>query len=299
MRKPIERICVIQNPVAGWRSEHEVNKLLQLLESKKTILTITKTECTGHAELLAQEACQEGVDLIVVIGGDGTISEVVNGMIHFQNGERRPMPALAIYPSGTTNLVAMELGISKEPDRFIETLFSGQHRTIWPAKVNDKYFIAVVGVGFDAHIVGGVTSRHKEIFSKLAYLFQTFLLVFHGWNQKYKIQIDQSSYYAASAIIINSRYYGGKYSLIPQASLTSPDIYVCLFQRCRRRDLLSYLLYFLNGKLHKHKDIKIVSGNTVKLEGLGEPKIQIDGDAISDNLPIKISRGNTSLNIIA
>lgn len=298
MRKPIERICVIQNPVAGWRSEQNVAKLLQILKAKQVVLTIQITEYSGHAEILAQEACSHGADVIIAIGGDGTLNEVVNGMIQCQYIESENRPALAIYPSGTANLVALELEICKDPQQFIDNLFLRRSRTIWPAKVGNKYFIAVVGIGFDAHIVSGVSSKHKKYFSKLAYLFQTFLLVLRGWNRKYRIHIDHKCHYAASAIIINSRYYGGKYSLIPQAALTNPDIYVCLFQQSRRRDLLSYLLYLLNGKLHTHKGVSIISGNTVRIDGTGEPRMQIDGDSISGVLPIQISKGNHFLEII-
>lgn len=288
------KIWVIRNPVAGKNSRRLVAKMLDML-TKKVQLIIRDTCYAGHAQQLTSEACREGADLLIAAGGDGTINEIVNSLILYKQ-EHHTCPVLAIFPSGTVNLVANELEISRNPQTFVDLILANKRCDIWPAKVNDQYFIANVGVGFDGYIVSKVTQHFKKKFSKLAYVYQSLRLIRKDWRQYYEVTVDEACYTACAAIVVNSRYYAGPYSITPQVRLTKPQLYVCLFESGIRWDIFSYFWWLLRDDLHKHPHVKILSSNNIHITGTAQ-YVQIDGDP-TGSLPLTITPGDTPLTVL-
>ncbi|MCE5284326.1 MAG: diacylglycerol kinase family lipid kinase [Pelosinus sp.] len=289
-------VWLIRNPVAGWNSNRLVDEMLKLLNEKGLNPVIQNTNAAGHAEELAAEACREKVDLLIVAGGDGTLNEVVNGLATCQK-EGCPLPLLAIFPSGTVNLVAKELDIPSNPENYVDLLFKGNIKTIWPASINERYFIATVGIGFDAYIVGKINLEAKKIFSKLAYMFQTFHLLTTKWTQRYQVQIDGDPHSAVSVIVTNSYYYANHYSITPIARLTEPLFYVCLFEKSSNWDIFTYLISLVLGQLHRHKHVKIIPGKEVRIKAV-QQQVQIDGD-ISALSCLTIKAGDVPIEVIS
>ena len=129
---------VIQNALA---SEHE--------------LEVVETHRRGHATRFAQGAASRGVDVVIALGGDGTVNEVANGLVRSQT-------ALGVLPGGSTNVFARQLGFDNEPvaatDQLLAGLRSGTARRIGLGNVNGRYFCFHVGMGFDAAVVAKVES---------------------------------------------------------------------------------------------------------------------------------------------
>ena len=122
-------IWVIYNEQAGWHKRKKVEAVIAALEKKKIPLRLCRTTYAGHAELWAAEACRQGVELLVVAGGDGTLNEAINGIYKEAAGT---WPLLAVYPSGTINLIAEELAVPKGPQEFVEMLWMRQTVWVWP-----------------------------------------------------------------------------------------------------------------------------------------------------------------------
>lgn len=290
-------IWVIRNPVAGWYSKYRVEKMLSILRKKNIKIDLHDTCYAGHAEKLAYEACNSKADLILVCGGDGTLNEVVNGVMTFHGQVSDNIPIIAIFPSGTTNLVASEFNIPKNPQHFIEILFQYNHDTIWPAKINNRYFLSVVGIGFDSEIVSKITRKLKSRYSKLSYIYETCSLLSRGWQKQYEILIDNIYYSASSILILNGKYYAGKYNMF-KSRLTTPILYICLFKSGRKRDILAYIFYLLLNKLEKHDKVAFVPAKNVKLIDPNSSYVQVDGDSIQGS-PLIISCGQIPIRIIA
>lgn len=286
---------VIRNPVAGKNSRQRVEKMLDIL-TKKIQPVIRDTCYSGHAKQLALEACEANVDLLIVAGGDGTINEIINSLITYKQ-EYQSCPVLAIFPSGTVNLVANELQISRDPAVFVDIILANKQQDIWPAKINAHYFIANIGVGFDGYIVSKVTQHFKKKFSKLAYVYQSLMLISKNWRQYYEVNVDGTAYNACAAIVVNSRYYAGPYSITPLVRLTKPQLYICLFESGIRWDIFSYFWWLVKGDLHRHPHVKILSGNEIYITGTAQ-YIQIDGDT-AGSLPLRICPGDTPLKVLA
>lgn len=290
-------IYIICNPTAGWTSSRRVSKMLDLLLSMGLRREVLYTRYPGHAFQLAIDACQGRADLLIVAGGDGTLNEVVNGLLAFRREPGGAIPTIAVFPAGTANLVAAEMNMPYSPDEFIDTILANEWKTIWPVKMNQRYFLSVAGVGFDAYIVGKVPSSIKRKFSKLVYLYHTVGLLINNWQRQYEVEIDGITHAAVSVIVMNGRYYANCYDITPAARLTDPRLHVCIFKRSSRWLIFTYLIWLCFNSLSRHKHVEIHSGKRVCIKGPSEA-VQVDGD-LTELLPIQISAGDIPINVIS
>lgn len=126
-------------------------------------LEIVETANRGHAAALACRAMRDRTDVVVALGGDGTVNEVVNGLL--TDGVHDTVPALGIVPAGSTNVFARALGLPNDrieaTGALLDGLRTGSRRAVSLGMVDDRWFVFAAGVGFDAAVVGGV-ERHRR-----------------------------------------------------------------------------------------------------------------------------------------
>ncbi|OKI68844.1 diacylglycerol/lipid kinase family protein [Micromonospora sp. CB01531] len=166
------RAVLVVNPKATTTSERSRDVLVRALRSEVD-LSVRYTRRRGHAVDLAREAAEEGVDLVVTLGGDGTVNEVVNGLMSaepptFRTGDTSAerLPALATVPGGSTNVFARALGLPREwPDgtsMILEGLRLGRSRTIGLGRADDRYFTFCAGFGIDAAVIHRVERARRQ-----------------------------------------------------------------------------------------------------------------------------------------
>lgn len=148
------RALLVVNPKATTTSERGRDVLVRALRTEFD-LTVQHTKRRGHGTALAREAAETGADVVVTLGGDGTVNEVVNGLMAAPSLAERP--ALAVVPGGSTNVFARALGLPKGwaegTSVILEALLSGRHRTIGLGRADDRYFTFCAGLGLDASVV--------------------------------------------------------------------------------------------------------------------------------------------------
>jgi diacylglycerol kinase family enzyme len=168
------RALVVVNPAATATTAKTRDVLLRALGSElKTDLA--ETTHRGHARELGARAVEDGVDVVVALGGDGTVNEVVNGLL--ADGPSADLPALAVVPGGSTNVFSRALGRSRNPveatAEIIESLRAGRLRTVglgragarrpgsgeWTAP---RWFVFAAGLGFDAEVIERVELRRAQ-----------------------------------------------------------------------------------------------------------------------------------------
>ncbi|GLY03504.1 MULTISPECIES: diacylglycerol kinase family protein [Actinoplanes] len=160
------RALLVVNPRATTTSERSRDVLVRALRSAVD-LTVRYTERRGHATQLAREAAESGVDVLVTLGGDGTVNEAVNGLLTAPpplTGEVGPpafrLPALAVVPGGSTNVFARALGMPSDwvdgTSVILDGLRDGRHRVIGLGRADDRYFTFTAGLGLDAAVIRGV-----------------------------------------------------------------------------------------------------------------------------------------------
>ena len=280
-------IVLIFNPTAKNASGRKIAKASHFLRSRGYKAEILFTEQKGHAESLAREAVKESPSLIIAAGGDGTFNEIVNGIA----GSEIPM---AILPLGTTNVLAKELGLPETVNDAMEVAVRGIPKTVSIGKISitchsslvrtladsprrvTRYFLLMAGIGFDGEAVFRINETLKKISGKGAYIFSGFktLSVFNP--DKLILDMDGKTYTGYSVIISKVAKYGGNFKITPDARLTDPFFYVCLFKGKRRLDILRYVTGIVAGKHLGFRDVEYVRAKNINVEG--DAHIQIDGD---------------------
>src|SRR5205814_6081853 len=152
---PAMRALLLVNPKATTTTERGRDVLVRALRSEVD-LAVAYTRRRGHATALARDAARDGLDLVVTLGGDGTVNEAVNGLM--AEGEyAEDRPALAVVPGGSTNVFARALGLpgdwAEGTGVILEALREGRTRTIGLGRADDRYFTFCAGVGLDAEVV--------------------------------------------------------------------------------------------------------------------------------------------------
>jgi diacylglycerol kinase family enzyme len=149
---------LVVNPKATATSERHRDILTRALGSDLKV-DLAQTTHRGHATEYGAQAAEAGIELVVVLGGDGTINEVVNGLLGSGpwQGQATDAPALAIVPGGSTNVFSRALGIARDPvvatSELLEALRAGRSRRIGLGRVDDRWFTFTAGLGLDADAV--------------------------------------------------------------------------------------------------------------------------------------------------
>ncbi|MFC7527775.1 diacylglycerol/lipid kinase family protein [Actinoplanes sp. GCM10030250] len=154
------RALLVVNPRATTTSERSRDVLVRALRSAVD-LEMRYTERRGHATKLARDAAENGVDLVVTLGGDGTVNEAVNGLMtastaltELSGPSAYRLPALAVVPGGSTNVFARALGMPRDwvdgTSVILDGIRDGRHRVIGLGRADDRYFTFTAGLGWDA-----------------------------------------------------------------------------------------------------------------------------------------------------
>ena len=156
------RALLIVNPAATSTTE-ATREVITAALAGDFKLDVTTTTHRGHARELAAEAAAEQLDAVVVLGGDGTVNEVVNGLL--RAGPAPEVPSLAVVPGGSTNVLARSLGLPRDPVDATATLLdaarTGRRRSISLGRADERWFTFCAGLGFDAGVVARV-ERHRD-----------------------------------------------------------------------------------------------------------------------------------------
>lgn len=154
------RALLIINPAATSSRTFGRDELIRRLRGELD-LTVEHTRRRGHAEQLSRQAVADGLELVIAVGGDGTVHEVVNGLLADEGPPAGP--ALGLIPGGNANVFARALGVPDDPGRatarLLEAVRSGARRPVGLGRADERWFIFSAGVGLDAEVVREVERR--------------------------------------------------------------------------------------------------------------------------------------------
>ncbi len=170
------RALLVVNPAATTTSARTRDVLIHALASEMKLEAVT-TEYRGHGRDLGRQAAEsDDIDLVVALGGDGTVNEVVNGLLH-AGPDPEHLPGLAVVPGGSTNVFARALGLPNQPveatGALLDALREGRERTVGlgltsgtpgteDEAVPGRWFTFNAGLGFDAGVVGRVEQQRER-----------------------------------------------------------------------------------------------------------------------------------------
>ena len=290
-------VILIGNPAARGASSGKIRTASDFLKQRGFDTLTLLTEKSGDATRLAAEAVRSAPHAIIAAGGDGTINEVINGIATSE------VP-LAILPLGTTNVLAKELGVPETVTGALEVAVSRASRSISLGMIElgidsdsprRRYFCLMAGIGFDGQAVHDFDTGLKKKSGKTAYVLSGIKNLLHYAPNRLFYTIDGKEYAGYASITGKASRYGGNFRITPDASLTEPSLYTCIFQGNRRSDLLRYVYRAVTGGLSSEKDVIYLKSASVEV--LGTAHVQIDGDYLGVT-PARITVVKDALKII-
>ncbi len=268
-------MVIVFNPVAGRRRALLLWRVLDVLVEHGIRLDVVRTTARGDAERIAREACLAGESLVVAAGGDGTISEVANGVLGTGS-------ALGVIPLGTANVLAHEIGLSFSPRAIATALAFRRTRPLWPGVATtpdgQRLFVQMLGAGFDAEVVHRLWTPLKAACGRGAYVMQAAREAIRYEFPPIRVHIEGSAMEAASLIVSNGRLYGGPYTLAPRASPHTPGFWVTLFECSGPLRALGYGAMLPLQALARSPGVRQLPARWVEIRGNRPVPVQTDGD---------------------
>lgn len=278
------RVKVILNPLADLGHGLHSKKIIIAEGEKWGGLDLAVTAYAGHAYELAHEAVLEGYDAIIAAGGDGTVHEVINGMLR----DGRSQAKFGTIPIGTGNDFAYAMNISKEIPQAIETIFRDQVRPVDLAKVVDdrgleKLCANNLGIGFDANVVirvGSITRLHG--FAKYFWgVLKTLALDFRPFH--FKMRFDDEQLVEDGLFIafgLGGRH-GGGFMLTPDALNDDDRIDTCTVHTMSRIKALRFLNSAVQGTHTTNPLVTMRQNKEIEIACKDPLPIHIDGEVFS------------------
>lgn len=274
------RTCVIFNPTAkGNKARH----FRHHLDEFAVDCTLKLTKSVGDARKLATEAVEEGFEVIVAAGGDGTLNEVLNGIVDAPKGFERAR--LGVLPLGTVNVFAREVQIPLKMKRAWDTILNGRETLIDLGVVDyqengvpaRRYFAQLAGAGLDARAIELVDWRLKKRIGPLAYVVAGLQALMEGQT---KITVTNGKTEGAGELVLigNGSLYGGEFRIFPPADMRDGLLEACVFSkvnwltlfRCAPRLLLKGTLPRAATANYQTESLTLTSASKVPFEVDGE-----------------------------
>jgi diacylglycerol kinase (ATP) len=266
---------LIANPTSGsyLANAHHLKETISFLQEHGWKAELRLTQVAGDAGKLAREAVIQGIDIVVAVGGDGTINEIIQELAGSET-------ALGVLPSGTVNVWAREVGIPLDLAEARELLLTGQIRRIDLGQVNERYFLLMVGIGVDGEVAHAVEKKPAKRFGVIGYLIVAFWLGVRYPAFRVILQLGDRTVKinALQVIIGNTQLYGGAIKYTWQARCDDGLLDICVVRKQSLLGRFAILFDFLLGRKERGQWVHYETEKTIKLHTKKPVAIQVDGD---------------------
>jgi YegS/Rv2252/BmrU family lipid kinase len=270
------KIMFIINPISGvYKKKNVPEKIARYIDYVQFDYTIRSTQYAGHASLIAQQAVEEGYDICVAVGGDGSINEVAQSLAGTKT-------ALGVIPYGSGNGFATHLKIpARDVEGALHVLNTGKKVKIDLVKSNLRYFVSNAGFGIDSsvarrfhhHAIRGLASYAWAMFKELLFYFQPFPA---------KVEIDDTiierDFFLFTAF--NANQYGYDYAVFPFTSMKDGVMDVIVMNRFPLWKLLWIVACLMMKRADLIKEAEQYRAKKIKIHGNKKMCYQFDGDSM-------------------
>lgn len=274
------KVFFVVNPTAG--KGHAIRKVPEIKAAMEHMddieYDLRYTEKPGHASDIARTAAGEGYDIVFAVGGDGTVNEVVNGLVNTD-------AALAVLPCGSGNDFARSVEIKGDTGEIIRKVIGGTRKKIDVGRIDGRYFINIASAGFDAEVVLATQKAKKFLLSgSPAYITGLISTIFTYKPRKVKINlhneiIDDRIILMAVA---NGKYYGGGMKAAPDAILDDGYFDVCIIRSMPKLKMLFLFPQFMKGRHKKFREVSFHRSDSVKIECENVLAVNVDGEVYTE-----------------
>lgn len=279
----MHKTCLIFNPTAGGARRR---KLFDELKARARDVAFVATQAPADGVRLASQLARDGFDTFIAAGGDGSINEVLDGIItHLVEPQRQLR--LGVLPLGTANVFARELGIPLDCRKAWEVIERGHTRRVDLGSVcyqesqfpRSRYFIQLAGIGFDARAVELVDLKRKRYLGPLEYVWAG-LKVALGPAPRLVVEANGERHQGVFVAVGNGRFYGGPFTLFPRAELDDEKLNVCVFQRGGLISYFRYALGVIRGAHTEFRDVKYFTAQTFRVTSHQMTPFEVDGEFV-------------------
>lgn len=289
---------VILNPVAGAGKAAKVWPAFEAeLERQVGLFDLRRTARADEAVTIAGAMARDGYELIVAAGGDGTISETVDGILRSGN-VALAQPRLGILPCGTGSDLARTLKLDGTPSEMVRRLTQGTGRLIDAARVGytgadgrkaERYYINISSLGLSGPTSRAVNAakRSNSASGQMVFMWHTIKELIKYKFQTVRITVDDQPPIEAQVALVaaaNGRYFGGGMMIAPDASEDDGLLDVVIFRGAAKLRLILDLRLLYTGAHRNHRQVTILRGKKVLVEPVGDPALNtalldVDGEA--------------------
>lgn len=274
------KILFLINPAAGKGGSIKIwREIKRKIDDAGLEYGYKFTAAPKDATHIAKAAAAEKIDILAVLGGDGTLQEAVNGLVGSET-------SLAILPAGTGNDFAKTLKIPKDVGMMTKILLKPEKKRIDLLKCNEKYLINMAGTGFDAEVAANVNKK-KCLKGELAYLsaiLQT-LAVYRPYDIEIIIDGVKTRENITLIAVGNGQYIGGGIHMLPNAQIDDGLLDICVIKKTTKFEALLTLPQVYAGRHITHPKCRFFKGREVIINVMqNEPKVfsQVDGQVFSE-----------------
>ena len=271
----MERYCLIANPTSGnGNGRICLDRAKQLLDARGIDYAVKETQHPGHATELAKQAVDEGYDVIVAVGGDGTLHETAMSVIHTGR-------VLGLLPCGTGNDYARPLGIPTDPEAAVEILLNGENRVVDAGDANGNLFFNIAGFGFDVDVLDYTEEfkpkcKNGETAYRLGCLKAVLGLKLRRSTLTFPDGTIETNVLMAAAGV--GTHFGGGMNVLPESDMSDGLLDVCIAHDVGRLGVLKLLPKFIKGR---HLGLKVITyKKATEVSVVCDPvsRIEVDGE---------------------
>lgn len=292
MNENTKKLIFVVNPISGTQSKELILSLLdEKIDKKKYSWEVVYTERAGHAVEIAAKAAQAKADVVVAIGGDGTINEIARSLVHTET-------TLGIIPCGSGNGLARHLQIPMEPKKALDVLNEGITDIIDYGKINGTSFFCTCGLGFDAFVSLKFANAGKR--GLLTYLEKTLQESLKYEPETYELETeDGTSRYKAFLIACgNASQYGNNAYITPQATLTDGLLDVTILEPFTVLDVPSLSFQLFNKTIDQNSRIKTFRCKKLCIHRTKPGVVHFDGDPMQTSEKVTVEIIKKGLRVV-
>lgn len=287
-----KRIMFIVNPIAGVRSKLRVPDLIELeIDKEQYDYQIAYTQFAGHAVFLAQDAVKNNFDVVVAVGGDGSVNEVASQLVD------TPV-ALGIVPLGSGNGLARKLGIALQQRAAIRTLNHGFMLSIDVGVMNNRYFFSNAGIGYSALVTARFFGRRNRGMLGYIITIATGLRSYRPVSCKVACNGNSFNTSAFDITFNNSGHLGYGMGLTPRSEITDGQLELSVVPTFPMFQIFWVVFLFIINRLYKSNYLQEIETTQASLLCTEAVQAQIDGDPVMIGRQFEVSIKKQALQVV-